>query len=48
MAMVLKAIGLSRQGRLNGLLTRVGLWFLRRSAAKLAEQGLRSAGSGPS
>ena len=39
MAMVLKAIGLQPQGWLNGLLTRVGLWFLRRNAAKLAEPG---------
>ncbi len=30
MAMVLKAIGLNSTGRLNGWLTRAGLWFLRR------------------
>ncbi len=39
MAMVLKAVGLAPQGRLNGVLTRAGLWFLRRNAAKFAEQG---------
>jgi hypothetical protein len=39
MAMVLKAIGLQPQGWLNNLLTRVGLWFLRRNATKLANQG---------
>ena len=39
MAMVLKAIGLQPQGWLNNLLTRIGLWFLSRNAAKLAEQG---------
>jgi rubrerythrin len=39
MAMVLKAIGLEPQGRLNNLMTRAGLWFLRRNAAKLAAQG---------
>ncbi len=39
MAMVLKAIGLEPQGRLNNLMTRAGLWFLRRNAAKLASQG---------
>jgi hypothetical protein len=38
-AMVLKAIGLEPQGRLNGWLTRAGLWFLRRRAAKYAAQG---------
>ena len=38
-AMVLKAIGLSSTGRLNGWLTRFGLWFLRRRASKLAAQG---------
>jgi hypothetical protein len=37
--MVLKAIGLQPQGRLNHLLTRAGLWFLRRSASKYAELG---------
>ena len=39
MAMVLKAVGLQPQGRLNDLLTRAGLWFLRRSASKYAAQG---------
>ena len=39
MAMVLKAIGLQPQGWLNNLLTRIGLWFLRRNATKLANQG---------
>ena len=39
MAMVLKAIGLQPQGRLNSLMTRAGLWFLRRSATKYAAQG---------
>lgn len=36
MAMVLKAIGLEPQGRLNALMTRAGLWFLRRRSAQLA------------
>lgn len=35
-AMMLKAIGLEPQGRLNALLTRAGLWFIRRRAAQLA------------
>lgn len=39
MAMILKAIGLEPQGRLNVVLTRAGLWFLRRNAARLAAQG---------
>jgi hypothetical protein len=39
MAMVLKAIGLEPQGRLNRIMTRAGLWFLRRSAAKFTAQG---------
>jgi hypothetical protein len=39
MAMVLKAIGLQPQGWLNSLLTRIGLWFLSRSAARFADQG---------
>jgi hypothetical protein len=39
MAMILKAIGLQPQGRLNGLLTRAGLWFLRRNASRLAASG---------
>ena len=39
MAMMLKAIGLSPTGRLNGWMTRAGLWFLRYRATKLAEQG---------
>ena len=37
--MVLKAVGLQPQGWLNDLLTRAGLWFLRRSASKYAAQG---------
>jgi len=36
MAMVLKAIGLEPQGRLNALMTRAGLWFLRRRVTQLA------------
>ncbi len=36
MAMVLKAIGMAPQGRLNALMTRAGLWFLRRRSAQLA------------
>ncbi len=39
MAMVLKAVGLEPQGRLNSVLTRLGLWFLRRRSTRLAEQG---------
>jgi hypothetical protein len=39
MAMVLKAVGLAPQGRLNALLTRAGLWFLRRRATQLAAHG---------
>jgi hypothetical protein len=39
MAMVLKAVGMAPQGRLNALLTRAGLWFLRSRAAKYAAQG---------
>jgi hypothetical protein len=39
-AMVLKAIGLEPQGRLNALLTRIGLWFLRSRASKYAAQGV--------
>ncbi|MBS0223260.1 MAG: ferritin-like domain-containing protein [Proteobacteria bacterium] len=39
MAMVLKAVGLEPQGRLNGLLTRAGLWFLRRRSTRLAASG---------
>lgn len=38
-AMVLKAVGLSPQGRLNTLLTRAGLWFLRHRATRLAAAG---------
>jgi rubrerythrin len=38
-AMVLKAIGLQPQGWLNSLLTRAGLWFIRRNAARLAASG---------
>src|SRR5471032_886923 len=36
MAMVLKAIGLEPQGRLNALLSRASFWFIRRRAIKLA------------
>ena len=36
MAMVLKAIGLEPQGRLNAWLTRAGLWFIRRRSTRLA------------
>ena len=39
MAMVLKAIGLEPQGRLNDWMTRAGLWVLRRRSAKLAAEG---------
>jgi hypothetical protein len=39
MAMVLKAVGLAPHGRLNGWMTRAGLWFLRSRAAKYAEAG---------
>jgi hypothetical protein len=39
MAMVLKAVGLEPQGRLNMVLTRAGLWFLRRRTASLTAQG---------
>lgn len=39
MAMVLKAVGLRPQGRLNSLMTRAGLWFLRRNATRYAAQG---------
>ncbi len=39
MAMMLKAIGLSPTGRLNGWLTGIGLRFLRWRASKLAAQG---------
>src|SRR5471030_2757987 len=35
-AMVLKAIGLEPQGRLNALMTRAGVWFIRRRSAPLA------------
>ena len=38
-AMVLKAIGVSPTGRLNGWLTKAGLWFLRRRASRLAALG---------
>jgi hypothetical protein len=38
MAMILKAIGLAPQGRLNAVMTRLGLWFLQRRTAKLATQ----------
>jgi hypothetical protein len=39
MAMVLKAVGLAPQGRLNDMLTHVGLWFLRSRAAKFTASG---------
>jgi len=39
MAMVLKAVGLEPQGWLNALLTRAGLWFLRRRSSQLAASG---------
>ena len=39
MAMVLKAVGLTPQGRLNTIMTRLGLWFLRRRSTQLAQQG---------
>ncbi len=38
-AMVLKAVGLQPQGRLNRLLTNVGLRFLRHNARRLAASG---------
>lgn len=38
-AMVLKAVGLAPQGRLNAWLTRAGLWFLQRRARQLAAAG---------
>jgi len=38
-AMVLKAVGVEPQGRLNSLLTRLGMWFIRRNAARLAASG---------
>jgi hypothetical protein len=38
-AMILKAVGLEPQGRLNALLTRAGLWFLRSRVAKYAAPG---------
>jgi len=38
-AMVLKAVGLEPQGRLNTLLTRMGVWFLRNRISKYAAQG---------
>ena len=39
MAMILKAIGLKPQGWHNQVMTRVGLWFLRNRANKLAASG---------
>src|SRR5262249_61465368 len=39
MAMILKAVGLKPQGRLNQVMTRLGLWFLRSRASKLAASG---------
>ncbi len=35
-AMILKAVGLDSTGRLNALLTGIGLWFLRRRVARLS------------
>ena len=35
-AMILKAIGLEPQGRLNAVLSRVGFWFIRRRSTQLA------------
>ena len=35
-AMMLKAVGLSPNGRLNALLTRLGCWFIARQNRKLA------------
>jgi hypothetical protein len=40
MAMVLKALGLGSTGLLNRLMTRVGLWFLRRRSAQLGVRGV--------
>lgn len=40
MAMVLKAVGFEPQGPLNTLMTRAGLWFLRRRVTRLAASGL--------
>ena len=39
MAMMLKAVGLEPAGRLNAVLTGIGLWFLRRRSSQLAAQG---------
>ena len=39
MAMMLKAVGLAPNGRLNAVLTSIGLWFLRRRSIQLAQQG---------
>jgi len=39
MAMVLKAVGLNSTGRLNRVMTRLGLWFLRRRTNQLTAQG---------
>ena len=39
MAMMLKAVGLAPQGRLNAILTRIGLWFLKRRSTQLEAQG---------
>ncbi len=40
MAMVLKAIGMEPQGRLNTWMTRLGLWFLRRRTTRLEAAGV--------
>jgi len=40
MAMILKAIGLEPQGRLNALLTALSLWFMRSRASRYAAQGV--------
>ncbi len=39
LAMMLKAVGLAPAGRLNAVLTAIGLWFLRRRSSQLAQQG---------
>jgi hypothetical protein len=39
MAMVLKAVGLEPQGRLNAFMTRAGLWFLRWRSTQLTAHG---------
>lgn len=39
MSMVLKAVGLTPQGRLNTILTKLGLWFIHRRSSQLAAEG---------